>query len=77
MQHSESVAAALLAGLGGADNVLRLENCMTRVRVEVLDDRRVDVAALQRVEGIKGYVLQGRQHQLIAGPGAAERGANA
>ncbi|WP_376775516.1 PTS transporter subunit EIIC [Candidatus Sodalis endolongispinus] len=73
MQHSESVAAALLAGLGGADNVPRLENCMTRVRVAVLDDRRVDVAALQRVEGIKGYVLQGRQHQLIAGPGAAAK----
>ncbi|WP_074012062.1 PTS transporter subunit EIIC [Candidatus Sodalis sp. SoCistrobi] len=73
MPQSENVAAALLAGLGGADNVLRLENCMTRVRVEVLDDRRVDVAALKRVEGVKGYVLQGRQHQLIAGPGAAAK----
>lgn len=73
MQQSESVAAALLAGLGGADNVLRLENCMNRVRVEVLDDRRVDVAALKRVKGVKGYVLQGRQQQLIAGPEAAAK----
>lgn len=46
---------------------------MTRVLVEVLDDRRVDVAALQRAQGVKGYLMQGRQHQIFAGPGAAAK----
>ncbi|MEN3258562.1 PTS transporter subunit EIIC [Sodalis endosymbiont of Spalangia cameroni] len=73
MHQSDSVAAALLSGLGGSDNVLKLENCMTRVRVEVVDDRRVDIDAIKRVAGVKGYIMQGRQHQLIAGPGAAAK----
>lgn len=73
MHQSDSVAAALLSGLGGPENVLKLENCMTRVRVEVVDDRRVDIDAIKRVEGVKGYIMQGRQHQLIAGPGAAAK----
>ncbi|MFT4466172.1 MAG: PTS transporter subunit EIIB [Sodalis sp. (in: enterobacteria)] len=43
-----------MSSLGGPDNVLKLENCMTRVRVEVVDERRVDIAALKRVAGVKG-----------------------
>lgn len=46
---------------------------MTRVRVKVVDNRRVDIDAIKRVAGVKGYMMQGRQHQLTTGPGAAAK----
>lgn len=46
---------------------------MTRVRVEVRDEQRLDLPALKQLTGIKGYIKQGDQHQFIVGPGAAAK----
>ncbi len=46
---------------------------MTRVRVEVSDEQRLDLAALRQLPGVKGYIKQGEQHQFIVGPGAAAK----
>jgi PTS system sucrose-specific IIC component len=59
------------AGYRRGKNIQRLENCMTRVRVEVHDDDQLDIARLKQLPGVSGYVKQGQQHQLIVGPGKA------
>lgn len=46
---------------------------MTRVRVEVSDEQRLDLALLKKLDGVKGYIKQGDQHQFIVGPGAAAK----
>ncbi|MEX5360155.1 PTS transporter subunit EIIB, partial [Klebsiella pneumoniae] len=61
----------MLQGIGGEKNIQRLENCMTRVRVEVHNDDQLDVPRLKQLSGVSGYVKQGQQHQLIVGPGKA------
>lgn len=73
MEKSLQLAQALLQGIGGAANVIRLENCMTRVRVEVRDESLLVPDELRRLDGMKGYVKQGSQHQFIVGPGAAAK----
>ncbi|MEN5017693.1 PTS transporter subunit EIIC [Erwinia sp. Eh17-17] len=73
MDKSVRLAEALLRGIGGSANILRLENCMTRVRVEVSDDSLLHPDDLRQLDGIKGYVKQGSQHQFIVGPGAAAK----
>jgi PTS system sucrose-specific IIC component len=73
MDKAMTLAGHLLQGIGGEENITRLENCMTRVRVEVNDDARLDLTRLRQLEGVKGYVKQGSQHQFIVGPGAAAR----
>ncbi|MGL6295951.1 MAG: PTS transporter subunit EIIB, partial [Plesiomonas sp.] len=73
MSNLSSLAAQLLAGIGGEANISKLENCMTRVRIEVHDDSVLDVAALKMLPGVKGYLKQGEQHQFIIGPGAAAK----
>ncbi|WP_338557525.1 PTS transporter subunit EIIC [Erwinia sp. E_sp_B04_7] len=73
MEKANRLAGELLQGIGGAENIVRLENCMTRVRVEVNDDDRLVPGQLRQLEGIKGYVRQGNQHQFIVGPGAAAK----
>ena len=71
MDKTTTLASEILRGIGGQQNISRLENCMTRVRVEVHDDALLDIAGLKKFPGVSGYVKQGEQHQLIVGPGKA------
>ncbi len=73
MDKAMTLAGHLLQGIGGEENITRLENCMTRVRIEVNDDALLDLTRLRQLDGVKGYVKQGSQHQFIVGPGAAAR----
>ena len=44
MDKTAVLASDILLGVGGEKNILRLENCMTRVRVEVQDDAQLDIS---------------------------------
>jgi PTS system sucrose-specific IIC component len=72
MDKTAALASGILQGLAGK-NIQRLENCMTRVRVEVHDDDQLDLPRLKQLSGVSGYVKQGQQHQLIVGPGKRRR----
>nr|WP_276582329.1 PTS glucose/sucrose transporter subunit IIB [Cellulomonas sp. RIT-PI-Y] len=64
-----SKAEQILAALGGNGNVVDLEPCITRLRVEVTDPQQVDEAALKQT-GAFGVVRSGRIVQVIVGPEA-------
>jgi len=70
---TQLLATQILQRVGGEHNISKLENCMTRVRVEVHDEQKLNLAGIQTLEGIKGYIKQGEQHQFIVGPGAAAK----
>ena len=62
-------AAQLLTALGGAANVVSLQPCLTRLRVQVTDTELVDDEAL-KAAGASGVVRTGRIVQVIVGPTA-------
>ena len=62
-------AHQIVAGLGGADNILEIEPCTTRLRAEVRDPSLVDEAALKRA-GAVGVVRRGDALQVVVGPQA-------
>jgi len=64
-----SKAEQVLAGLGGAGNVVEIEACITRLRTEVSDASLVDEAALKRA-GAHGVLRAGTVVQVIVGPEA-------
>jgi len=64
-----SKAEQLLAGLGGAGNIVEIEPCITRLRTEVTDPSLVDEAALKRA-GAHGVLRAGTVVQVIVGPEA-------
>ncbi|WP_028049148.1 glucose PTS transporter subunit EIIB [Cellulomonas sp. URHD0024] len=64
-----SKAEQILAALGGDSNVVDLEPCITRLRVEVTDAHLVDEIAL-KASGAFGVVRSGRIVQVIVGPEA-------
>ncbi|RRD40887.1 PTS glucose transporter subunit IIA [Leptotrichia sp. OH3620_COT-345] len=60
-------ANAIIAALGGADNLVRVDNCATRLRLEVKDSSVVDDAALKST-GALGVLKKGEGVQVIYGP---------
>ncbi|KGM12861.1 glucose PTS transporter subunit EIIB [Cellulomonas bogoriensis] len=64
-----SKAEQILAALGGDANVVDLEPCITRLRVELEDPALVDEAALKET-GAFGVVRSGRVVQVVVGPEA-------
>ena len=64
-----SKAEQILAGLGGADNVVEIEACITRLRTEVRDAPKVDQAAL-KAAGAHGVMASGTVVQVVVGPEA-------
>ena len=72
MADSQQIAQLLLAGLGGARNVIDVENCMTRLRVGVRDPGAVDVAAVRAVDHVLA-VIPGTDVQIVLGPGLVDK----
>jgi PTS system N-acetylglucosamine-specific IIB component len=64
-----SKAEQILAGLGGAANVVEIEACITRLRTEVENPALVDQAAL-KAAGAMGVVASGSVIQVVVGPEA-------
>jgi N-acetylglucosamine PTS system EIIB component len=62
-------AEDIVAGLGGADNIVEIEPCATRLRTEVSDAALVDEAAL-KAAGAHGVMRSGSVVQVIVGPEA-------
>ncbi|WP_165454927.1 glucose PTS transporter subunit EIIB, partial [Klebsiella quasipneumoniae] len=59
---------AILAALGGADNIVSLDNCITRLRLSVHDISKVDSAALKANRAIGVVQLNQHNLQVVIGP---------
>lgn len=61
------VASIILEGLGGKENVKSLENCITRLRLEIKDQSAVDEKKIKSA-GIAGVIRPGKNSiQVIVG----------
>jgi PTS system maltose and glucose-specific IIC component len=60
-------AQAIVAGLGGRDNLEEVDCCATRLRVTVKDAVKVDQTAL-KATGAHGVILRGNGVQVVYGP---------
>ena len=62
-----AIAATILEGLGGKDNVVSIDNCITRLRLEVKDNTAVDEKKIKSA-GVAGVVRPGKTSvQVIIG----------
>ena len=60
-------AQQVLAGLGGAENIRTMEPCITRIRVELNDPKKIDEAVLKQA-GAFGVMKMGGAIQVVMGP---------
>jgi PTS system N-acetylglucosamine-specific IIB component len=64
-----SRAEQILAGLGGSNNIVEIEACITRLRTALQDMSLVDDGLL-RTAGAHGIMRAGSVIQVVVGPEA-------
>lgn len=67
------VAQSILEQVGGRENIAGAAVCMTRLRLRVVDQTRVNKESLKKLEAVLGVVEQGGQLQIILGPGVVNK----
>ncbi len=71
---SEELTESIIELLGGRENIESAVNCMTRVRVQLLDDALVQEDALKQAEGVLGVVHNRKNYiEVVVGPGKAKK----
>ena len=71
-----STAQEIVAAVGGADNIVSLSHCATRLRFQLVDASGIDTARVESIKGVMGAVPQsGDRYQVIMG-GAVQNAYN-
>lgn len=66
-------AEEIFACLGGKENIASVAHCATRLRLAIVDSKKVDEKTLQNVEGVKGVFTSNGQLQCIIGTGTVNK----
>ncbi|MGJ9374180.1 beta-glucoside-specific PTS transporter subunit IIABC [Nesterenkonia sp. CF4.4] len=62
-----SLAESIVQEMGGQGNIAAATHCATRLRLRVLDDEKVDQAAIDSLPGVLTVVHAGGQFQVVIG----------
>ena len=71
MKH-EDVAKQVLEYVGGADNINNAWHCMTRLRFNLKDEKKVNYDALNKIPKVIGTKYQNEQLQVVIGTDVAD-----
>ena len=66
-------AQGVMDNIGGASNVASAAHCATRLRLVINDNSKVNTAAIENVEGVKGCFEASGQLQIIFGTGTVNK----
>lgn len=70
--NNDSLIKHIVDNVGGQENIQSATNCMTRIRIRVKDDTRVNQEALKDLDGVMG-VVDAETLQIVVGPGKAKK----
>ena len=70
-------AEKIIEILGGEKNISSVTNCMTRLRVHLVNQPENIFDELKKIEGVLGTNQDGEELQIILGPGKATNISNA
>jgi PTS system sucrose-specific IIC component len=66
-------AEQIVSLIGGRENVAQAAHCATRLRLVIKDNSKIDKAALENIDGVKGMFESNGQLQLIIGTGTVNK----
>lgn len=67
MDDNKRLAEEVLEAVGGKENILALQHCMTRIRFNLKDDQIPDREAIKKIPGVLGVIVSGGQFQVVVG----------
>jgi PTS system sucrose-specific IIC component len=77
MSKEKEVAEQIIAAVGGRENIAGAAYCMTRLRLTVHAQEKVDRARIKTIPKVLGMVEQAGQFQVVLGPGVVNKVAGA
>ena len=63
----EKLAKEIIEAVGGKENIISLEHCMTRLRFSLKDESRANDEKTKNIEGVISLVKKGGQYQVVIG----------
>ncbi|AIY04443.1 PTS system transporter subunit IIC [Planococcus sp. PAMC 21323] len=72
MKKEQQMAKDILEKIGGKENINQVAHCMTRLRLSIKDDSKVNLSELKRVDGVMG-VVEDDTLQIVVGPGTVNK----
>ena len=66
-------AEEIVANIGGRENIVSAAHCATRLRLVIKDNSKLNKAALEEIDGVKGMFDNAGQLQLIIGTGTVNK----
>ncbi|BAN61074.1 phosphotransferase system IIC components, glucose/maltose/N-acetylglucosamine-specific [Streptococcus anginosus subsp. whileyi MAS624] len=70
---NKDIAKAVIAAIGGCDNVSSVAHCATRLRVMVKDEAKIDKDRVENLEKVQGAFFNSGQYQIIFGTGTVNK----
>lgn len=68
----KKMASSIIEYVGSADNIKESMHCFTRLRLHLIDNSKVNMQAIENMEGIIGVQFQNDQLQIIIGNDVAK-----
>ncbi|MBC1292951.1 PTS trehalose transporter subunit IIBC [Listeria booriae] len=65
--------AAIIAAIGGEDNINMATHCISRLRFQLKDESIVDEAALKEIDIVRGNFSSNGQYQVVIGQGTVDK----
>ncbi|MDN5494567.1 MAG: glucose PTS transporter subunit IIA [Lactococcus raffinolactis] len=66
------IAKEIYENVGGEQNVRKVIHCMTRVRMTIIDNSKVNLVGLKAIDGVMG-IVEDDTLQVVAGPGTVNK----
>lgn len=63
----KKLAESVLENIGGKENIINFNHCMTRLRFNLKDDSKVKIDALKENENITSVLKTAGQYQVVVG----------
>ena len=73
MNEYRQTAEAIIAAVGGQENIAAATHCATRLRMVLKDESKIDKAAVDAIPLAKGNFLTAGQFQIILGTGTVNK----
>ena len=64
----DKVAELVIQGLGGTENIKRVENCVSRLRIDLKDQKKVDMAVLKESGSLGTFIPSSNHVHVVFGP---------
>lgn len=66
-------AQEVITHIGGKENIVSAAHCATRLRLVIADNTKMDAAAIENIDGVKGVFEASGQIQIIFGTGTVNK----